>query len=305
MQLTATELGIGPFREELHLGGHTACPGCGSTIALRQVMRMVGRKSYYFLPASCTASYFPSTFNASGSPAIHTIFAGAFAEAEGLSQALELNGKDDERVIVWAGDGACFDIGMGGLSGIAERNANVLVICNDNGGYQNTGGHQSAATARGIITKSTQFSQPGLATARNRKDLLGILAAHRVPYLATASAAFAQDLEAKVAKAISVKGFKLIHLMTSCLNWGFDAGLTIEVARLSVETGFHPLYEIEEGRRYHLTYEPGFLPLERFTDLQRRFRGAHMDVLKRDLAERWDDLRYQFGRAWPSTERPI
>jgi pyruvate/2-oxoacid:ferredoxin oxidoreductase beta subunit len=217
-----------------------------------------------------------------------------------MARALELRGRADEKVVVWSGDGGAFDIGLGGLSGIAERNANVLVICNDNEGYQNTGGQQTGATPRGIVTKSTQPFQHVPAAVRNRKDLLEILAAHKVPYLATASAAFPKDLEAKVRKALAFDGFKLIHLLTSCLNWGFESHLAVGVARLAVETGFHPLYEIEGGRRYRITYEPKLLPLEQFADLQRRFRGVDIELLKRDIAERWADLRFKADRVWPA-----
>lgn len=300
MQLTASELGIAPFKEEHYFGGHGACPGCGAVSALRQIMRAVGPKSYYFLLASCAGSYFPGAFTVSSNPAVHCIYAAGFAEAEGMSRALELRGRHDEKVVVWSGDGGCFDIGLGGLSGIAERNANVLVICNDNEGYQNTGGQQTGATPRGIITKSTQPFQRVAPEARNRKDLLELLAAHRVPYLATASAAFPADLEAKVKKALSFSGFKLIHLLTACLNWGFESPVAVKVARLGVETGFHPLYEIEGGRRYRTTYEPKFLPFEQFAETQRRFRGVDFDILKRDVAERWADLRYKAARAWPA-----
>lgn len=302
MRLTASELGIRPFRNDRYFGGHGACPGCGAVSMLRQVMQAVGPKAYYFILASCAGSYFPGEFTVCDSSIVFTVYAAGFAEAEGMSQALELRGRTDETVVAYSGDGGAFDIGLGGLSGIAERNANVLVVVNDNQGYQNTGGQQSGGTPRGIITKSTQPFHQVPAAARNRKDLLEILAAHRVPYLATASAAFPRDLAAKLKTALSYKGFKLVHVVTACLNWGFESRLAIRVARLAVETGFHPLYEIEGGRRYRLTYEPTFAPLEEFTRLQRRFQGVDLELLKRDLAERWEDLRYKVARVWPAED---
>jgi 2-oxoisovalerate ferredoxin oxidoreductase beta subunit len=299
MQLTASELGIRPFREERYFGGHGACPGCGAVTMLRQVMGAVGAKAYYFVLASCAGSYFPGDFTLSDANIIFCVFAAGFAEAEGMAKALELRGRTDETVVAYSGDGGAFDIGLGGLSGIAERNANVLVIVNDNQGYQNTGGQQSGGTPRGIITSSTQPFQQVPPTARNRKDLLEILAAHRVPYLATASAAFPRDLEAKVKKALGFRGFKLVHVVTACLNWGFEARLAVKIARLAVETGFHPLYEIEGGRRYRINHEPSFVPLAEFTRLQRRFRGVDLALLEQDVAERWSDLRYKAAREWP------
>ncbi|HBH01817.1 MAG TPA: pyruvate synthase subunit beta [Candidatus Rokubacteria bacterium] len=303
MRLTASELGIRPFSNDRYFGGHGACPGCGAVSMLRQVMQTVGPKAYYFILASCAGSYFPGEFTVCDSSIIFTVYAAGFAEAEGMSQALELRGRTDETVVAYSGDGGAFDIGLGGLSGIAERNANVLVIVNDNQGYQNTGGQQSGGTPRGIITKSTQPFHQVPAAARNRKDLLELLAAHRVPYLATASAAFPRDLDAKLRKALTYKGFKLVHVVTACLNWGFESRLAIRVARLAVETGVHPLYEIEGGRRYRLSYEPTFAPLEDFTRLQRRFQGVDLALLKQDIAERWEDLRYKAARAWPASAR--
>lgn len=301
MQLTASELGIRTFKEEHYFGGHGACPGCGAVTMVHQLMRAVGPKAYYFVLASCVGTYFPGEFTVTDANVIFTVFAAGFAEAEGMARALELRGRTDETVVAYSGDGGAFDIGLGGLSGIAERNANVLVIVNDNQGYQNTGGQQSAGTPRGIITKSTQPFQQTPPTARNRKDLLEILAAHRPPYLATASAAYPADFEAKVKKALAFKGFKAIHVVTACLNWGFDSRFAVRIARLAVETGFHPLYEIEGGRRYRITHEPGFVPLDEFSRLQRRFQGVDLALLERDLKERWSDLRYKAARAWPET----
>ncbi len=299
MQLSASELGIRTFKEEHYFGGHCACPGCGAVTMVRQLMRAVGPKAYYFVLASCVGTYFPGEFTISDSNVIFCVFAAGFAEAEGFSRALELRGRD-ETVVAYSGDGGAFDIGLGGPSGIAERNANVLVVVNDNQGYQNTGGQQSGGTPRGIMTKSTQPFQQTPPTARNRKDLLEILAAHRVPYLATASAAFPRDLAAKVKKALGFRGFKLIHILTACLNWGFESRLAVRIARLAVETGFHPLYEIEGGRRYRISHEPAFAPLAEFTRLQRRFAGVDLALLERDVAERWSDLRYKAARDWPA-----
>jgi len=300
MQLTTDELGIRPYRRERYWGGHGACPGCGAVSMLHQVMDALGPKAYYFILASCAGSYFPGEFTVTDASVIFCVYAAGFAEAEGMAEALALRGRTDETVVAYSGDGGAFDIGIGGLSGIAERNANVLVIVNDNQGYQNTGGQQSGGTPRGVVTSSTPPFQQVPPTARNRKDLLEILAGHRVPYLATASAAFPRDLAAKIQKARAVQGFRLLHVVTSCVNWGFDSHLAIRIARLAVETGFHPLYEVEGGRRYRITHEPPFSPLDEFTRLQRRFQGVDLGLLERDVAERWSDLRYKAARPWPA-----
>ncbi len=282
-------LGIPTFAEESLTAGHNACPGCGSTIALRMVLDAIGPKTYYFVPAGCASLYFgPDDTIASSTPMIHTAFAASFAQAEGMAHALELQGRTDEHVAVWAGDGATYDIGMGGLSGVAARNGNVIVICDDNEGYQNTGGHSSTATSTGALTRSTQ---PNFSLSPLKKDIIEVLAAHRVPYLATICAAYPEDLKRKIEKAKSIYGFKFLLLLTSCVAWGHESQVAVKLVRMSVETGFFPLYEIENGNKYNITHEPQFLPLEEFTKLQRRFYGIDLDPLKEQVKQKWDYLK--------------
>ena len=153
MDKLTTELGLTPFQEEMFLPGHNACPGCGSTTAARTVLNTIGKNTIFFVPASCGSLYFgPNDTVSSGIPVIHTVFPAAFAQAEGMAYGLRRQGRSEE-VVIWAGDGACYDIGLGGLSGIAARGADVLVFCNDNEGYQNTGGHESTATPPDAATR--------------------------------------------------------------------------------------------------------------------------------------------------------
>jgi len=134
---------------------------------------------------------------------------------------------------------------------------------------------------------------PGIT---QRKDLAEIIAQHRVPYVATASAAFPEDLQAKIAKALSYEGFRLILLLTPCVTWGYDSRYSVKLARLAVETGYFPLYEVEYGTRYRLTYEPAGVPLEEFTRLQRRFRGASLDLVRWEIEQKWADLKFKMQR---------
>lgn len=276
--------------------GHNACPGCGSTPAVRMVTRVIGERAIYLVPASCASLYVaPSDTITPAAPVIHTVFAGAFAQAEGLSYALRRRGRD-ELVVVWAGDGACYDIGLGGLSGIAARGADVLVFCNDNEGYQNTGGHQSSATPPSATTPSGRPTAEDAPAIQQRKDLVEIIAAHRVPYIATACPAFPEDLEAKVRKAKSIKGFRMILVLTTCVTWGVEARYSMKVARLAVDTGYFPLYEVENGVRYRITYEPPMHPVEEFAALQKRFQNNNLDGLKREIQMKWEDLRFKASR---------
>lgn len=286
------------FGRELFHPGHNACPGCGATPAMRMIARVIGENAIYLVPASCGSLYVaPSDTVTTSSPVIHTVFAAAFAQAEGLSYALRRRGRD-ELVVVWAGDGASYDIGLGGLSGIASRGADVLVFCNDNEGYQNTGGHQSSATPPDAATPTGRPTAEDAPATSQRKDLVEILAAHRVPYIATACPAFPEDLEEKVRRAKSMSAFRLILVLTTCVTWGVEARHSMKVARLAVETGYFPLYEVEHGVRYRITYEPPMLPVEEFAALQKRFRQGNGDLraLKREIAHKWEDLRFKASR---------
>jgi pyruvate ferredoxin oxidoreductase beta subunit/2-oxoisovalerate ferredoxin oxidoreductase beta subunit len=259
-------------------------------------LNALGDHAVFFVPASCASLYFgPSDSTSTRVPVIHTLFPGAFAEAEGVSHGLRLHGRD-EKVVVWAGDGCCYDIALGALSGAAARGANMLVVCNDNQGYQNTGGHESTATPPNAATRTGRRAEHGLAIT-GRKDLVEIMAAHRVPYVATASAAFPEDLEAKVKRASQIDGFRMILMLTPCVTWGYDSRFSVKLARLAVETGYFPLYEVENGKHYRVTYEPAMLPLEKFTRLQKRFHGANLDLARREMDEKWDELRFRSARS--------
>jgi pyruvate/2-oxoacid:ferredoxin oxidoreductase beta subunit len=123
-----------------------------------------------------------------------------------------------------------------------------------------------------------------------------VIAQHHVPYVATASAAFPDDMRAKIEKALSYEGFRMILLLTPCVTWGYDSRYSVKLARLAVETGYFPLYEVEYGTRYCVTYEPPMLPLEEFTRLQKRFRGAPLDLVRWEIEQKWEDLRFKMKR---------
>lgn len=286
------------FVERRFRPGHNACPGCGSTTALRLVLANLDDNCIFFVPASCASLYFgPSNTATATVPVIHTIFAAAFAQAEGMLYGLRRQGRE-EKVMVWAGDGACYDIGLNGLSGVAARGADLLVFCNDNQGYQNTGGHESSATPR----ETLRVHDPDALRGRvQRKDLAEIIVAHRPAYVATACAAFPEDLSAKVRKAHAMRGFRFILLQTPCVTWGYDSKLSVRLSRLAVETGYFPLYEVEDGVHYRITHEPAMIPFAELAQLQKRFRDADLAEIEWEIAEKWADLHYKASRQFPAS----
>ena len=283
-------------REEYLLKGNAACAGCGPALALRYVLKALGPRTVLVIPASCSSiiagAYPKSAFKV---PVYHIAFAASAATASGLVEGLEAQGIE-ANVVVWAGDGGTVDIGLQGLSGAAERNHNITYICYDNEAYMNTGIQRSGATPYGAWTTTTPLGNKG-----RKKDLPFIMAAHNIPYVATASPAFPKDLVNKVAKAQKIRGFKYIHILAPCpTGWRYDPRLTVKIARLAVMTGFWPLLEIEHGRLRLNSPSMNLLdparrrPLKEYLELQGRYRHLSeedLKVLQRQIDEQWARIK--------------
>ena len=215
----------------------------------------MGKDAVYVVPASCfsiIAGAYP--LKELKANVVHTVFAAAPATATGLRAALDRRGKADVVVVIMAGDGGTFDIGLQALSGAAARGENILYVCNNNGAYMNTGVQSSTATPYGAVTTTN----PGSAGYKRSwsKDLMGIMAAHPIPYAATGSLAFLEDLHSKIKKAKNRRGFRFLMIDGPCPpGHKADPADSIRIARLAVESHLFPLFEIEEGR-YSLNYRP-------------------------------------------------
>ncbi len=276
--------------------GHAACPGCPETIGFRHLGMALGDKAVTVIPAGCSAviqGLWPK--QGWGLPALNIVFAAGAATASGLARALERRGVD-AHVVVWAGDGGTADIGLQSLSGAAERGENIIYVCVDNEAYMNTGIQRSSLTPHGAWTTTTHRGNPG-----TKKPIPQIVAAHRVPYVATASIGYPWDFIAKLRKAAKIRGFKYIHLHAPCpVGWRFDAGLTGKIAKLAVETGAWILYEYENGKlklnppSNRLLDPSKRKPIEEYIKLQGRFRNISpesLEVLKRDIDRNWEEIR--------------
>jgi len=271
--------------------GNTNCAGCGMSLALQLIEQALGRDDLPLLviPACCgivTAGRFPTA--AYGVPVAASTFASAPAVATGLSAVAQLN---DERhlVMCWTGDGGTYDIGMATLSAAAERNEDMVYVCYDNEIYGNTGGQRSSATPEGVRTTTTPFGK-----LEQKKDIMGIMAAHRVPYAATLSVAHRDDFLRKIRTARAARGFRFLLILSPCpTGWKSEPDESVDLIQLAVRTGLFPLYEVFDGLRYRINVEPDGTPIEEYTRRQRRYQSETIshEHIRAAIAAQWHYLR--------------
>jgi len=267
-----------PCSEECLLRpGNTNCGGCGMSIGLTMLGRALeeaGEACMMAIPACCgavTAGAFPTT--SYGVPVVNTTFASSAAVASGLAAIRDLNGESGQ-VVCWAGDGGTYDIGMATLSAAAERDEDILYICYDNEIYGNTGGQRSSATPAGARTTTTPSGK-----REGKKDIVGIMAAHGIPYTATLSIAHPEDFREKLLRAFGIRGMRFLLIHSPCpTGWKSEPGDSVALVRLAVRSGLFPLLEVFDGERWRLNAEPdGSDPAEYFRR-QRRFRPDELDL---------------------------
>ena len=261
--------------------GHRACQGCGEALGARYAidaaMEATGNQLIAVNATGCLEVFstpYPET--SWQIPWIHSLFGNAAAVASGVAAAQRVLGRAAVRVIAQGGDGGTTDIGFGCLSGMFERNDDVLYICYDNEAYMNTGVQRSSATPPAARTATTPAvgSAPGNVFGTG-KNVPRIAMAHRIPYVATASVANLRDLERKVKYAMGLHGARYIHILVPCpLGWGSAPEDTIKIARLAVETGLFPLFEAQDGEVTASTPIRHKVPVTEYLKLQKRY--AHL-----------------------------
>jgi pyruvate ferredoxin oxidoreductase beta subunit len=298
--LVRNEAGLPPLA-----GGHSLCQGCGVPLVVRTVLNTFTTPVVVVNATGClevATTRFPTT--AWNVPWIHVAFENAAAVAGGVESAQRalrrrhaLDEDEEVAVVVFAGDGGTYDIGLQALSGALERGHKFLFVCYDNEAYMNTGIQRSGATPFGASTTTSPSGLESFGKAQQRKDMTAIAVAHHIPYVAQAAASHWQDLSEKVERAAAADGPAFLNVLTNCpLGWGHEPRLGIQVIDAAVNSCFWPLYEVVDGE-YRLTYEPDeYVPIEEWLRPQKRF--AHL--LRPENAELVERIQRQVAADWRS-----
>lgn len=270
--------------------GVNACQGCAMELIIRNVLDILGEDTIIVIPPGCAAMFAgygdETAIKIAG---MQGNLENCAALAAGIRAGLDIQGNDHTKVLVFAGDGATVDIGLQALSGVLERRDDIIYICYDNEAYMNTGIQGSSSTPRGASTTTTPGGKP-----TGRKDLMGIVEAHGIPYAASASVARLPDMRKKIERARDIKGPCFLHIHAPCpTGWLYPFHKTMEVARTAVDTGAWVLYEVEDGKR-RLSYKPKELrPLADYLGQQKRFSGVGEEEAKEmeaTVREQYDKL---------------
>jgi len=281
--------------EEYMNPGHVGCLGCGACHAMRYTLKALGPRTIVSIPACCWA-VMPGPFPAKclEVPLINTAFEVTGASISGIRAALDAKGITDVTVVGFAGDGGTADIGIQALSGMVERGTDVIYIMYDNEAYMNTGIQRSSSTPKGAWTTTTPVGTTKDWKKQPKKNMMDIMVAHKIPYAATCSVGYPEDMIKKLRKAKEIRGPKFIQIFAPCpTGWRMQPEKTIEVCKLAVSTGAVPLYEVENGV-YTITRKPRELkPVKEYLALQGRFRHLpqeEIDAFQNTVTREWKRL---------------
>ncbi len=288
-------------KEPRFISGHRACAGCGFPQIVRTILASTDKKVIVTNSTGClevVSTIYP--FSSWKVPYIHSAFENASSTASGIEAAykvLKKKGiiKEDIKFLAIMGDGGCTDIGLMALSGALERGHDVVFVQYDNEAYENTGVQRSGATSMFTNTSTTPIGKVHRGKEEMKKDIIKIVAAHNIPYIAQASVGYLEDLSEKAKKAFETKGPSFINVIQPCVpGWKIDSSLTIKIAKLAVDTGAWPLFEIENGK-FRLNLVPEKLkPVQEYLKLQGRFKhltNEEINKIQEIINKEWEYLR--------------
>ncbi|MCL6120190.1 MAG: thiamine pyrophosphate-dependent enzyme [Deltaproteobacteria bacterium] len=287
---------------ELFTMGHTGCSGCAQSMSVKLIMEILGKNTIATSATGCLEVFSTRWPESSWKiPWIHSLFENSAAVASGVEAALKYMGKKEGiTVIAQGGDGGTADIGLQSLSGMFERNHDVLYICYDNGAYMNTGYQRSGLTPLDAYTTTSPSGKQSFGNNRPKKYMPEIAMAHRIPYTAVSSAGYPMDLQKKVKKAMAIKGAKYLQVDVPCVpGWKYEPKYSVKLAQLAVQTGLYPLFEAEYDKIISVKKISKKVPVEEYLKLQGRFKHLFKDEAGRAEIEKIqkiaDDNIERFG----------
>lgn len=270
------------YSKKLLVPGHNACAGCGQLSAVQAVIRGLDKDTIIANATGClevtTTAHPESSW---GLPWIHSLFENAASVASGIKAALD-NKKDKKtKVVVQAGDGGTYDIGFGQISGMWERNENILYICYDTEAYSNTGIQASGATPYGANTTTSPQGVNSMGSTQRKKDMISIALAHGIKYVAQSTAGFPDDITNKVKKALATPGPSYIQILSPCMpGWKIKNHESALFGKLAVQTALYPLLEYSEGVLTSSSINENFAAKEVEEYLKKQGRFKHLENLE-------------------------
>ena len=274
---------------ELFTMGHTGCSGCAQSMSVKLIMEILGKNTIATSATGCLEVFSTRWPESSWKiPWIHSLFENSAAVASGVEAALKYMGKKEGiTVLAQGGDGGTADIGLQALSGMFERNHDVLYVCYDNGAYMNTGYQRSGLTPFDAYTTTSPSGKESFGNNRPKKYMPEIAMAHRIPYTAVSSAGYPMDLQKKVKKAMTIKGAKYLQVDVPCVpGWKYEPKYSVKLAQLAVQTGLYPLFDAEYDKIISVKKISKKVPVEEYLKLQGRFKHLFKDEAGRAEIEK-------------------
>jgi len=244
------------------MSGHRLCAGCAHPIVGRMIMKASADIPTIVTNATgcleVATTIFP--FTSWNVPWLHNAFENAAANASGIEatwRAQRRSGKgplakyENLNVIAFGGAGGTYDIGFQAISGAFERGHHFTYVLMDNEAYMNTGIQRSGGTPLAASTTTSPAGSVIKGKTQWKKPIDEIMIAHEIPYVATMSPAYPQDVLDKCRKAFSIEGPKFLHAFIPCTRgWRYPTADSVTLARLATQTCIFPLYEVtrENGR---------------------------------------------------------
>ncbi|MFH1240291.1 MAG: thiamine pyrophosphate-dependent enzyme [Candidatus Diapherotrites archaeon] len=273
-------------KEELITGGTFACGGCGAVTGIKFTLKALGKNTIMVNSSGCMTLTALYPFTPYKVPWVHLAIENAGSVATGILMGLKAQGKDkDTNVVVYAGDGATYDIGFQSLSGAADRKENFIYVCYNNSFYSNTGFQRTGATP--LLSETTSTPLPNILP---RKHMAKIMVDHECEYVATACTSYPLDYMNKLREASKYKGVKFIDLLCPCVpGWELKPGMSYEAGKMMVDTGLWPVYKVVKGQ-FEVTIKPKMLPVRQAFEMQGRFghlKDEHFKRIQDQVDKEW------------------